>query len=98
MTPFFGRYGKGKGLNLQIVMTYGKQLMIALKHIRKNNVIHADIKPDNILASSNLNTVKICDLGSACDVSENEITDYLVSRYYRAPEVMLGERNLGFAQ
>lgn len=88
---FFGRYGKGTGLNLQIVVNYAKQLMIGLRHIKKNNIIHADIKPDNILANSSLTTVKICDLGSACDVSENEVTDYLVSRYYRAPEVILGK-------
>lgn len=33
------------------------------------------------------NVLKICDLGSASDVSENEITPYLVSRFYRAPEI-----------
>lgn len=31
--------------------------------------------------------LKICDLGSASDASENEITPYLVSRFYRAPEI-----------
>ena len=33
------------------------------------------------------NVLKICDLGSASDASENEITQYLVSRFYRAPEI-----------
>jgi serine/threonine-protein kinase PRP4 len=36
------------------------------------------------------NMLKICDLGSASDASENEITPYLVSRFYRAPEIILG--------
>lgn len=31
--------------------------------------------------------LKVCDLGSACDVSEADITPYLVSRFYRAPEI-----------
>lgn len=31
--------------------------------------------------------LKLCDLGSASDASENEITPYLVSRFYRAPEI-----------
>lgn len=31
--------------------------------------------------------LKICDLGSASDASENDITPYLVSRFYRAPEI-----------
>lgn len=35
------------------------------------------------------NVLKICDLGSASDASENEITPYLVSRFYRAPEISL---------
>ena len=34
--------------------------------------------------------MKICDLGSASDISDNEITPYLVSRFYRAPEIILG--------
>jgi serine/threonine-protein kinase PRP4 len=34
--------------------------------------------------------LKICDLGSASDAAENEITPYLVSRFYRAPEIILG--------
>lgn len=66
--------------------------MVALKHMKKSELIHADIKPDNLLANSDLNIVKICDLGSSCDANDNEITDYLVSRYYRAPEVILGQR------
>lgn len=36
------------------------------------------------------NMLKICDLGSASDASENDITQYLVSRFYRAPEIILG--------
>ena len=36
------------------------------------------------------NMLKICDLGSASDASDNEITPYLVSRFYRAPEIILG--------
>lgn len=31
--------------------------------------------------------LKLCDLGSASDASENDITPYLVSRFYRAPEI-----------
>ena len=33
--------------------------------------------------------LKVCDLGSASDASENEITQYLVSRFYRAPEISM---------
>eukprot|EP00918_Siedleckia_nematoides_P102388 GHVU01223672.1.p1 GENE.GHVU01223672.1~~GHVU01223672.1.p1 ORF type:complete len:270 (-),score=61.62 GHVU01223672.1:165-974(-) len=59
--------------------------------------MHADVKPDNILLSEHLKkdkmpTLKVCDLGSATDARDNEPTAYLVSRYYRAPEVVLGMR------
>ena len=37
--------------------------------------------------SENKATLKVCDLGSASDVTEGEITPYLVSRFYRAPEI-----------
>lgn len=40
--------------------------------------------------SESQNVLKICDLGSASDASENDITQYLVSRFYRAPEIILG--------
>jgi len=52
--------------------------------------MHADIKPDNILVNENKNMLKLCDLGSASDASENDVTPYLVSRFYRAPEIILG--------
>ena len=37
--------------------------------------------------TENKSILKICDLGSASDESENDITPYLVSRFYRAPEI-----------
>lgn len=64
--------------------------MTALRHIKQCELIHADIKPDNILVDETLESIKVCDFGTACEVSENEITDYMVSRFYRAPEIILG--------
>ncbi len=49
-----------------------------------------DIKPDNILVNAQHNDVKLCDFGSAMFSGDNEITPYLVSRFYRAPEIILG--------
>jgi serine/threonine-protein kinase PRP4 len=102
------RFGKDVGLNIRAVRAYAQQLFLALNLLRKCNIMHADIKPDNILVrlvSTYYNPVwhffsctyaqvneqktqlKLCDLGSASDASENEITPYLVSRFYRAPEI-----------
>ncbi|KAH8923956.1 kinase-like protein [Atractiella rhizophila] len=84
------RFGKDVGLNLRAVRAYAHQLFLALSLLKKCNIMHADIKPDNILVNENKSALKLCDLGSASDVIENEITPYLVSRFYRAPEIILG--------
>ncbi|KAI0255180.1 kinase-like domain-containing protein [Lactifluus subvellereus] len=84
------RFGKDVGLNIRAVRAYAQQLFLALSLLRKCNIMHADIKPDNILVNEQKTQLKLCDLGSASDASENEITPYLVSRFYRAPEIILG--------
>ncbi|GLI63601.1 hypothetical protein VaNZ11_006603 [Volvox africanus] len=84
------KYGRNKGLNVTAVGMYTAQLLVALRHLRKNGVLHADIKPDNILVNARRTKVKLCDFGSAMLAGENELTPYLVSRFYRAPEVILG--------
>ncbi|KAF9268367.1 kinase-like protein [Marasmius fiardii PR-910] len=84
------RFGKDVGLNIKAVRAYAHQLFLALSLLRKVGVMHADIKPDNILVNEQKTLLKLCDLGSASDASENEITPYLVSRFYRAPEIILG--------
>jgi len=86
------KYTKDKGMSLQAVRAYSRQLLVALRHVHRCGVVHADVKPDNILISAGHNVVKICDLGSATELSEVEPTPYLVSRFYRAPEVVLGIR------
>ncbi|XP_054274882.1 serine/threonine-protein kinase PRP4 homolog [Macrosteles quadrilineatus] len=84
------KYGKDVGLHIKAVRSYSQQLFLALKLLKKANILHADIKPDNILVNENKLVLKLCDFGSASHVAENEITPYLVSRFYRAPEVILG--------
>ncbi|KAG9318018.1 kinase-like domain-containing protein [Chiua virens] len=84
------RFGKDVGLNIKAVRAYAHQLFLALSLLKKTNIMHADIKPDNILVNEQKTLLKLCDLGSASDASENEITPYLVSRFYRAPEIILG--------
>jgi serine/threonine-protein kinase PRP4 len=84
------RYGRGIGLSLSACRVYAQQLLVALHHLRACGVVHADVKPDNILVNARRTVVKVCDLGSAMFAGDNEITPYLVSRFYRAPEVVLG--------
>jgi serine/threonine-protein kinase PRP4 len=84
------KFGRDVGINLRAVRAYAQQMFLGLSLMRKCNILHADLKPDNILVNDTRNMLKICDLGSASDASENEITPYLVSRFYRAPEIILG--------
>jgi len=54
------------------------------------NVIHRDLKPSNLLLNKNCD-LKICDLGLArgFDQTMDNLTEYVVTRWYRAPEVIL---------
>ena len=45
------KYGKDIGLHMKAVRSYAQQLLLALKLLRRCSVLHADIKPDNILVS-----------------------------------------------
>lgn len=84
------KYGKNVGLHIKAVRSYTQQLFLALKLLKKAGILHADIKPDNILVNESNLILKLCDFGSATHITDNEITPYLVSRFYRAPEIILG--------
>ncbi|KAH8168802.1 protein kinase domain-containing protein [Sarocladium implicatum] len=89
------KFGNNVGINLAACRTYAYQTFVALAHMRRCSIIHADLKPDNILVNESRAGLKICDLGTAIDRSDaatahTEITPYLVSRFYRAPEIILG--------
>ncbi|KAL0668497.1 hypothetical protein Bca4012_031201 [Brassica carinata] len=65
------------------------QILRGLKYIHAANVIHRDLKPANLLVNANCE-LKICDFGLARGASENNaMTEYVVTRWYRAPELLL---------
>ena len=78
------------GLSLPAVRVYAVQLLTALRHLVRAGVVHGDIKPDNILVNERLSECALCDFGSASHIADCSVTPYLVSRFYRAPEIMLG--------
>ena len=84
------KFGRDIGINLKAIRAYSQQLFLGLSLLKKCQYLHADLKPDNILVNEARNILKICDLGSASPISENATAPYLVSRFYRAPEVILG--------
>lgn len=81
----------GHGLTLPAVRIYAKQMFSGLQHLQNCQVIHLDLKPDNVLVSADKKNIKLADFGTAVDKRDIiERTEYLVSRFYRAPEIILG--------
>ncbi|XP_030758584.1 cyclin-dependent kinase-like 1 isoform X2 [Sitophilus oryzae] len=68
------------------------QVCRAIAYCHSNNIIHRDVKPENVLVSS-LGVVKLCDFGFARVLSLNgeACTEYVATRWYRAPELLVGE-------
>ncbi|PRQ33809.1 putative mitogen-activated protein kinase CMGC-MAPK family [Rosa chinensis] len=65
------------------------QLLRGLKYIHSAHVLHRDLKPSNLLLNANCD-LKICDFGLARTTSETDfMTEYVVTRWYRAPELLL---------
>jgi serine/threonine-protein kinase PRP4 len=54
-----------KPLDLDSIKTYAIQLFIGLHALRKAKLVHADIKPDNIMLTLDSKAVKFCDFGTA---------------------------------
>lgn len=90
----FGRYVREEGLEpyytlprLKLIM---KQILEALNYIHSLGLIHCDVKPENIVVKSYSRCeVKLIDFGSSCFTTDN-LTTYIQSRSYRAPEVIIG--------
>ncbi|EGZ16150.1 hypothetical protein PHYSODRAFT_506386 [Phytophthora sojae] len=82
------------GISLKLLRKFTRQILKALEYMRHPNVnvIHCDLKPENILlVSHGHSSLKLIDFGSSC-LSRNQIHRYTQSRFYRAPEVLLGMR------
>lgn len=56
------RFGKDVGLNIKAVRAYAHQLFLAMSLLRKCNIMHADIKPDNILVCLIMYNLNLSDL------------------------------------
>ncbi|KAF7219930.1 mitogen-activated protein kinase 8 isoform X1 [Nothobranchius furzeri] len=66
------------------------QMLCGIKHLHSAGIIHRDLKPSNIVVKSDC-TLKILDFGLARTAATGLLmTPYVVTRYYRAPEVILG--------
>jgi p38 MAP kinase len=74
-------------LDPQFIQYFLYQLIRGIKYLHSAGVVHRDLKPSNILVNENCD-LKICDFGLA-RIAESQMTGYVSTRYYRAPEIML---------
>ena len=83
------------GLSPKLIRSLVYQMCKAVSYLHKNNMIHRDVKPENLLIDENFN-LKLCDFGFARKVKLNKnnnnidtMTDYVATRWYRSPELLL---------
>jgi dual specificity tyrosine-phosphorylation-regulated kinase 2/3/4 len=75
---------------MEMIRRVAIQVLQGLLFLKRQGIIHCDLKPENILLKAeNKSGIKIIDLGSGCFESE-QIYTYIQSRFYRAPEIILG--------
>lgn len=73
------------------------QILKCLKYMHTAELLHRDLKPSNILLNSEC-LAKVCDLGLARSIAMKEegtapvLTEYVATRWYRAPEILLGSQ------
>lgn len=80
--------GRRHYLSEDKVRLYMYSLMKALDHMHRNGIFHRDVKPENLLLSED--TMKLADLGSCRGIySRQPYTEYISTRWYRAPECLL---------
>ncbi|NXD27539.1 CDKL2 protein, partial [Spelaeornis formosus] len=84
------------GLDYERVRRYLFQILRGIAFCHSHNIIHRDIKPENILVSES-GVVKLCDFGFARPLATpGEVyTDYVATRWYRAPELLVGDSKYG---
>ncbi|GMM30984.1 mitogen-activated protein kinase [Martiniozyma asiatica (nom. inval.)] len=93
--------GSAQFSNLMI-QSFIYQILCGIKYIHSADVIHRDIKPNNILVTAQ-GILKICDFGLARGINEKwmydynnkQITSYVATRWYRAPELILAKKLYG---
>jgi len=87
------------GLDPADVRIYLKQLLEAIAYMHSHNIVYRDVKPENLLVNSEQQKLCVCDFGFARGLRQGgdnaELTDYVATRWYRAPELLLGQPPAG---
>ncbi|XP_076029415.1 uncharacterized protein LOC143018156 isoform X2 [Oratosquilla oratoria] len=79
-----------QGFSLSLIKRFAFSLVQCLRLLHKENIIHCDLKPENVLLKQRgSSSIRVIDFGSSCYVQQRIYT-YIQSRFYRSPEVILG--------
>jgi len=80
--------GRRQYLKEPVIKNYMYQLLKSMDHMHRNGIFHRDIKPENILITDD--ELKLADFGSCRGIySKQPYTEYISTRWYRAPECLL---------
>lgn len=83
---------KFQGFGIQLVRRFAYSILRCLEFLYNNKIIHCDLKPENVLLKQHGRSgIKVIDFGSSCFENQRVYT-YIQSRFYRAPEVILGAK------
>ena len=86
-----------QGLDPTLIRHLIYQLCKAIKYMHDQNIIHRDVKPENLLITDKME-LKLCDFGFSRLISgtcTEKLTDYVATRWYRAPELLLTQGEYG---
>eukprot|EP01060_Flectonema_neradi_P016782 TRINITY_DN2341_c0_g3_i1.p1 TRINITY_DN2341_c0_g3~~TRINITY_DN2341_c0_g3_i1.p1 ORF type:complete len:309 (+),score=50.17 TRINITY_DN2341_c0_g3_i1:87-1013(+) len=84
-------------VTLDQVRSFMKQLLLSIQYCHHRNVLHRDLKPQNLLIRQSTGELKLADfgLGKSCGIPVNKLTSEVVTLWYRAPDVLLGSNHYG---
>lgn len=88
------KHHRYEGFSVRLVRKFLSQIVEGLKISEECGVVHADLKPENIMIECALQNpeeyyLRIIDFGSSCFLNRKPPYIYIQSRFYRAPEIIL---------